>query len=72
MALDDKFEEASTINKKLQNLYELLFVESNPVPAKWMLYKMNLIKSFIRLPLVELDVKYHENVLNEMLKLKII
>lgn len=72
LALDDKFEEASTINKKLQNLYELLFVESNPVPAKWMLYKMNLIKSFIRLPLVELDVKYHENVLNEMLKLKII
>ena len=70
LALDNKFEEASIINKKLQNLYELLFIESNPVPAKRMLYKMNLIKSFIRLPLAELDAKYHENVLNEMLKLK--
>ena len=67
-----KNEEAINLNKKLCNLYDLLFIESNPIPVKWMLYKMNFIKNSIRLPLVELDKKYQENVLNEMLKLELL
>ena len=69
---EGKNEEAININQKLCNLYELLFIESNPIPVKWMLYKMNFIKNSIRLPLVELDKKYQENVLNEMLKLELL
>ena len=65
-------EEAININQKLCDLYKLLFIESNPIPVKWMLYKMNFIKNSIRLPLVELDKKYQENVLNEMLKLELL
>jgi len=49
-----------------------LFVESNPIPVKWMLYKMNLIKSAIRLPLMELDGTFHEEILSEMIKLKLL
>ena len=67
-----KNEEAININKKLCNLYDLLFIESNPIPVKWMLYKMNFIQNSIRLPLVELNKKYQENVLNEMLKLELL
>lgn len=53
-------------------LYQLLFVESNPVPVKWMLYKMNKIENSIRLPLVELENKYKENITSEMLKLNLL
>ena len=63
---------AVELNKKYKYLYELLFIESNPIPVKWMMYKMGLIKNSIRLPLIELDHKYQENVINEMLKLELL
>jgi 4-hydroxy-tetrahydrodipicolinate synthase len=69
---EKKYDEAVSIDSTLSNLYDLLFVESNPIPVKWMLFKMNLIKNSIRLPLEELDKRYQENVINEMLKLKLI
>ena len=56
-------------NKKLENIYDLIFIESNPVPVKWMLYKMKIIENSIRLPLVSLDEKYRDNIHTEMLKL---
>ena len=63
---------AVELNKKYKYLYELLFIESNPIPVKWMMYKMGLIKNSIRLPLIELDQKYQENITNEMLKLELL
>ena len=72
LALNKKYDDADLINNDLENLYELLFIESNPVPAKWMLYKMGFVKNSIRLPLVPLDEKFHKNVVNEMLKLNLI
>ena len=62
-------EKATKIIEKYKDLFELLFIESNPVPAKWMLFKMNMIKNNLRLPLIELDKKFHEKINNEMLKL---
>ena len=56
-------------NKKLENIYDLIFIESNPVPVKWMLYKMKMIENSLRLPLVSLDEKYRDNIHTEMLKL---
>ena len=64
--------EAIILDKKLSNLYELLFIESNPIPVKWMIYKMGLIKNSIRSPLFELNIKYQENTINEMLKLELL
>ena len=69
---EGKNSEAIILDKKLSNLYELLFIESNPIPVKWMIYKMGLIKNSIRSPLFELDIKYQENTINEMLKLELL
>ena len=65
---EKKHDEATFIDDTLSNLYDLLFIESNPIPVKWMLFKMNLIKNSIRLPLEELDEIYQEDIINEMLK----
>ena len=54
------------------NIYRLLFVESNPIPVKWMLSKMGMIENSIRLPLIELDETYHDEILSELNKLKLI
>lgn len=70
--LSDKFDEAKELNSILENLYELLFVESNPIPVKWMLNKMKRIQSGIRLPLVPYNEVFHEKTINEMIKLKLI
>ena len=59
-------------NKRLSKLYDLLFIESNPIPVKWMLFKMGLIENSLRLPLVNLDKKYEENIMSEMVKLKLL
>ena len=66
------YEKAKILNEHNLNLYRLLFVESNPIHVKWILYKMNLIKNAIRLPLMELDETFHEEILSEMIKLKLL
>lgn len=55
--------QAETINQKLLGLHKHLFVEANPIPVKWALFKMGLISRGIRLPLTELSEKYHATVL---------
>ena len=52
---EGKIQEAEQLNHKLATLHKAMFIESNPIPVKWMLAKMGLIKKYIRLPLVELD-----------------
>ena len=64
--------EAKKLNEVNNNLYRLLFVESNPMPVKWMLTKMGMIENSIRLPLIELDETYHDEILSELNKLKLI
>ena len=70
--LSDQFDHAEELNSILKNLYELLFVESNPIPVKWMLSKMGRIQPGIRLPLVPFNQVFHEKTINEMIKLKLI
>ena len=53
-------DEAEIINKKIEILHDDLFIESNPIPVKWALNKMNLIDKGIRLPLTWLDEKYQK------------
>ena len=67
-----RFEDASELDSIFKNLYELLFIESNPIPVKWMLNKMGRIQSGIRLPLVPFNQVFHEKTMNEMIKLKLI
>jgi 4-hydroxy-tetrahydrodipicolinate synthase len=58
-AMAGKVAEACEINAKLFGLHQKLFVEANPIPVKWVLKEMGLIKSGIRLPLVNCSEQYH-------------
>ena len=69
---EDNIEEAKKLNEFNNNIYRLLFVESNPIPVKWMLTNMGMIENSIRLPLIELDETYHDEILSELNKLKLI
>jgi 4-hydroxy-tetrahydrodipicolinate synthase len=53
-------EKAIKINQQLFSLHTNLFIESNPIPVKWALKTMGLIKEGIRLPLVELNQEHHK------------
>ena len=69
---ENNIAEAKKLNEVNNNIYRLLFLESNPIPVKWMLNKMAMIENKIRLPLIELDETYHDEVLSELSKLKLI
>jgi dihydrodipicolinate synthase/N-acetylneuraminate lyase len=60
------------LDDHIKNLNQNLFCESNPIPVKWALYKMGLIKNGIRLPLVELDDLFKESVQNSLKELNLI
>lgn len=70
--LSKQYDDAKELDAIFKKLYELLFIESNPMPVKWMLYKMGRIQSGIRLPLVLFNKVFHEKTINEMIKLKLI
>ena len=56
---ENRFGEAEKINQTLDELHHILFVESNPIPVKYLLNKMGLIDSGIRLPLIQLSSEFH-------------
>jgi 4-hydroxy-tetrahydrodipicolinate synthase len=51
--------EARRLNASVASLHRDLFVEGNPVPVKWVLAQMGKLQGALRLPLVELDPKFH-------------
>ena len=57
---------ARAINYKLLGLHRDLFIEANPIPVKWALMQMRLIKSGLRLPLTQLSPQYHQVILDAM------
>jgi len=58
---------------RYRNLISLMYVEANPIPLKWMLYKMGLFASAeMRLPLVSLEATHHEKISSEMKALGLI
>ncbi len=59
-AMAGDVKKACEINAKLFALHQKLFVEANPIPAKWVLQQMGLIKTGIRLPMVNLSAQYHD------------
>ena len=63
----EKSPEAKVIENKISNLNTMLFLESNPIPVKWVLNRMGLMDIGIRLPLRNLS-KHHQETLEEELK----
>ena len=58
-ALSGESKKAIELNLEIEQLNEILFVESNPIPVKWILNRLGRIPGGLRLPLVELDDKFH-------------
>jgi 4-hydroxy-tetrahydrodipicolinate synthase len=65
-ALDGDVKTARELHFKTLPLHTMLFVEANPIPAKWALSAMGRISSGIRLPLVPLSSHFHEPVRNAL------
>ena len=57
---------ARALDAQLLGLHRNLFVESNPIPAKWAVARMGLIPGGLRLPLTPLSAEYHQLVLDAM------
>ncbi len=58
-ALDKNTELTERLQAELLPLHEGLFIESNPIPAKWALAKMGLIQDELRMPLTPLSSEHH-------------
>lgn len=54
---------AEQLDEPIAALHRDLFLEANPIPAKWALMRMGMIGSGIRLPLTELSAQYQPAVL---------
>ena len=70
-AMAGSVKKACEINAKLFGLHQKLFVEANPIPVKWVLQQMGLIKTGIRLPMVNCSAQYHDVLRVEMKKAEI-
>ncbi|NJN47363.1 MAG: 4-hydroxy-tetrahydrodipicolinate synthase [Candidatus Competibacteraceae bacterium] len=47
------------LNERLAALHKTLFLESNPIPAKWAVARLGLIPDGIRLPLTPFSAEFH-------------
>ncbi len=65
-AVAGNHETAKALNEKLMPLHEAMFIESNPIPAKWGVSKQGLIKNHLRLPMLPLSEKSKDHVLAAM------
>jgi 4-hydroxy-tetrahydrodipicolinate synthase len=61
-ALKPEPQKARELNNRLMGLHRHLFVEANPIPVKWAVAAMKLMKHGIRLPLTPLPPEHHERV----------
>ena len=68
----EKSSEAKVLENKISNLNTMLFLESNPIPVKWVLNRMGLMDMGIRLPLTNLSKKHQQILEEELIKLKLI
>ncbi len=59
-ALAGNRERAESINQPLTGLHSQLFLQSSPIPVKWVLSEMKLIPPGIRLPLTVFEEEFHQ------------
>lgn len=53
---------AARLDERLTALHRELFIETNPIPVKWVLQQMGLIGDGLRLPLTPLSAQFHAQV----------
>lgn len=69
---DNNWPAALEIDDTLRHLYGILSLETNPIPVKWALHKMALCGPGIRLPLLPLNEKHHQELEKGLLQLGLI
>lgn len=60
----NQYEKAFKFHTALQPFFSSLFTETNPIPIKYLLSKIGLIKNIIRLPLTPLSEEYQEKIMS--------
>jgi 4-hydroxy-tetrahydrodipicolinate synthase len=65
-ALVGEVSHARAINNRLLGLHRHLFCEANPIPVKWAVQQLGLIRGGIRLPLTPLSPSCHALVRDAM------
>lgn len=53
---------AAELDARLAGLHQALFLEANPIPVKWALERMGIMRGKLRLPLTPLALRHHEAV----------
>ena len=71
-ALDGNMEEAENLNEELAPLFEFEFIETNPIPIKYMLSLRGMCNEVYRLPMCELRPENKEKVNQVVQDLKLI
>jgi len=66
-AIRGNAQRAKEIDLKISELHTHLFLESNPIPVKWALYKMDLCQQGIRLPLTILSQEIQDIIEKDLL-----
>lgn len=66
LALKGDDEGATEIDETLVGLHKELFIESNPIPVKWAVYKLGLIQAGIRLPMTWMSESAEPRLLDAM------
>lgn len=70
LVFQNKYVEAEVDFNRYKELIQLMYVEANPIPLKWMLHKAGLFRSAeMRLPLVSLDEKFYAEIEKQMKQL---
>ena len=67
-----KYDEAKTLFDKLMPLHDVMFIESNPVPAKYSLSLMRMMQEDVRLPLVQAEKSSKEKIESVLKSLSLI
>ncbi|KTD73872.1 4-hydroxy-tetrahydrodipicolinate synthase [Legionella tucsonensis] len=71
-ALDGDHAVCLRLNEQLMPLYELLFIETNPIAIKWAANRMGLMENELRMPLTRLSKEHHEPLEKVMKSLELI
>ena len=65
-AVDGDVAVATALDEQLSALHVAMFLESNPIPAKWAVQQLGLADAGIRLPLLPLSSGHHDTVRTAM------
>ena len=71
-AMDKDHAACLRLHEQLMPLHQLMFIESNPIPAKWAVSRMGLMSCEIRMPLTLLAQEHHQALEHTMRALKLI